>query len=68
MEDYRQVFHLFRNKLEKKENNIEIKLAYTPSGSPQKIPQQKLGYFLWWRLPGSNWGHKALQASALPLS
>ena len=25
-------------------------------------------YFLlnWWRLPDSNWGHKALQASALP--
>src|SRR2546421_5031804 len=21
---------------------------------------------LWWRLPDSNWGHKALQASALP--
>ncbi len=22
--------------------------------------------FLWWLLPDSNWGHKALQASALP--
>ena len=22
--------------------------------------------FLWWPLPDSNWGHKALQASALP--
>jgi hypothetical protein len=21
---------------------------------------------LWWLLPDSNWGHKALQASALP--
>ncbi len=21
---------------------------------------------VWWRLPDSNWGHKALQASALP--
>jgi len=25
-----------------------------------------LGYFSWWLLPDSNWGHKALQASALP--
>jgi hypothetical protein len=25
-----------------------------------------LGLFLWWLLPDSNWGHKALQASALP--
>jgi hypothetical protein len=25
-----------------------------------------VGHFLWWRLPDSNWGHKALQASALP--
>ena len=25
-----------------------------------------LRYFLWWLLPDSNWGHKALQASALP--
>jgi hypothetical protein len=23
-------------------------------------------FFLWWLLPDSNWGHKALQASALP--
>lgn len=23
-------------------------------------------YLGWWRLPDSNWGHKALQASALP--
>ena len=22
--------------------------------------------FLWWLLPGSNWGHAALQAAALP--
>ena len=25
-----------------------------------------MGYFSWWLLPDSNWGHKALQASALP--
>jgi transposase-like protein len=25
-----------------------------------------MGLFLWWLLPDSNWGHKALQASALP--
>ena len=25
-----------------------------------------IGVFLWWLLPDSNWGHKALQASALP--
>ena len=23
-------------------------------------------FYLWWLLPDSNWGHKALQASALP--
>ena len=23
-------------------------------------------YLVWWLLPDSNWGHKALQASALP--
>jgi hypothetical protein len=23
-------------------------------------------WFPWWLLPDSNWGHKALQASALP--
>jgi hypothetical protein len=32
----------------------------------KKIPQAMLRDFLWWRLPDSNWGHKALQASALP--
>ena len=25
-----------------------------------------MGAFPWWLLPDSNWGHKALQASALP--
>src|SRR5450830_1134295 len=25
-----------------------------------------LFYLFWWLLPDSNWGHKALQASALP--
>ncbi len=25
-----------------------------------------MSYKLWWLLPDSNWGHKALQASALP--
>jgi hypothetical protein len=31
-----------------------------------KNAQHKTGHFSWWRLPDSNWGHKALQASALP--
>jgi hypothetical protein len=25
-----------------------------------------MGIFLWWLLPDSNWGHVALQATALP--
>ena len=33
---------------------------------PKKTPQALLRCFLWWLLPDSNWGHKALQASALP--
>ena len=37
------------------------------SGSlqPSKNPTHG-GVFTWWLLPDSNWGHKALQASALP--
>ena len=31
-----------------------------------KTPSFRLGVLLWWLLPDSNWGHKALQASALP--
>src|SRR5690606_14052226 len=31
-----------------------------------KNPSLRLGYLSWWLLPDSNWGHKALQASALP--
>jgi hypothetical protein len=30
------------------------------------MPNTRLGIFSWWLLPDSNWGHKALQASALP--
>ena len=43
-----------------------------PSGNPvrgkttKKNTPDKLRYFSWWLLPDSNWGHKALQASALP--
>ena len=29
-------------------------------------PITRMGLFIWWLLPDSNWGHKALQASALP--
>ena len=32
----------------------------------EKDPSFRLGSFSWWLLPDSNWGHKALQASALP--
>jgi hypothetical protein len=28
--------------------------------------KRRLRQILWWLLPDSNWGHKALQASALP--
>ncbi len=31
----------------------------------EKIPRD-VRFFLWWLLPDLNWGHKALQASALP--
>ena len=34
--------------------------------SQRKYPSLRLGYFLWWLLPDSNWGHAALQAAALP--
>ncbi len=31
-----------------------------------KTVTAEIKYTYWWRLPDSNWGHKALQASALP--
>ena len=47
--------------------HLSNRLLRAPSKSLLvKIPQLSLRYFYWWRLPDSNWGHKALQASALP--
>ena len=34
--------------------------------SKKKNTDTLIGVFLWWLLPDLNWGHKALQASALP--
>ena len=40
--------------------------ALDDARSKENTPTLRMGYFLWWLLPDSNWGHKALQASALP--
>ena len=34
--------------------------------SQAKSPIARIGLFAWWLLPDLNWGHEALQASALP--
>jgi hypothetical protein len=36
------------------------------ASQPSKNPTLLHRVFTWWLLPDSNWGHKALQASALP--
>ena len=52
--------------------SAELVVHFVHVSSSSLVPSTKkntpamLGYFSWWRLPDSNWGHKALQASALP--
>jgi hypothetical protein len=37
-------------------------------GLKKKYSHRMMRVFLWWLLPDLNWGHRALQAPALPLS
>jgi hypothetical protein len=46
---------------------IILAVPFRAPRSPfKKNTPNDVGYFSWWLLPDSNWGHKALQASALP--
>ena len=49
-----------------KESSLLMQVKITKAQSKKKVLTDSLELFSWWLLPDLNWGHKALQASALP--